>query len=219
MVMRKRRKEYMLHMDAVEKDGYDILERAGRKQARAYELIGYLDLLNRWNRVGSPVVVGAVRYGLVAARDIDMEVYSDAPRIWDGFSVMSGVAVMPGVREVTFMNGLDSPDMGLYWRVIVRDADGGEWKIDTWHVGHDHPDAHWCERFAVAMEASLTDDVRRAIIGIKESLVGEGVRGIDVYRAVMEGGVTGIDEFRKWYDAHQPDGMCHWLPSGNGCMR
>ncbi len=209
----------MLHMGAVENDGCGTLERAERKRARAYELIEHLDLLNRWSRFGSPVVVGAVRYGLVAARDIDMEVYSETPRIGDGFSVMSGVAEAPGVREVAFMNGLDSPDMGLYWRVIVRDADGDEWKIDAWHVGHDHPDAHWCERFAAAMEASLTDDARRTIIGIKESLIGEGIRGIDVYRAVMEGGVADVGEFRRWFDAHPPEGMCHWLPEGNGRMR
>ena len=206
-------------MGAVDNDGYGILERAGRKRTRAHELIAYLDLMNRWSGVGAPVVVGAVRYGLVAARDIDMEVYAENPLIKDGFSVMSGVAEVPGVREVTFMNGLDGPDMGLYWRVIVRDADGDDWKIDIWHVGNDHPDAHWCERFAAAMEGSLTDASRHAILTIKEALIGEGIRGIDVYRAVMEGGVTGVDEFRTWFDTHPPDGMCHWLPSGSGCRR
>ncbi len=205
----------MMNAAMSENDGVnDILARAGRKRARALKILDNLNLLERWSRVGSPVVVGAVRYGLVAARDIDMEVYSENPRIEDGFSVMSEVARIPGVGEVAFVNGLEGPDMGLYWKVIVHDADGEDWKIDTWHVGNDHPDAHWCERFAAAMEAALTDETRLIIIGIKDALTGEGVRGVDVYRAVLEGGVSDVAGFRRWFDAHPPEGMCHWLPSG-----
>lgn len=48
------------------------------------------------------------------------------------------------------------------------------------------------------MQNALTDQTRRAILEIKEALLGEaGVRGIDIYRAVLEGGVRCPDEFTQ----------------------
>lgn len=191
----------------------DIFERAETRRERAQNIIRELGLIERWSRFGNPVVVGAVRYGLVVARDIDMEIYTDVPHIGDGFAVLSEVAHMTGVRQVTFMNELDGPDMGLYWQIRYRDNHGDEWKVDNWLVAHDHPDAHWCERFAEALENTLSDESRRRILTIKESLDGEtGIRGIDVYRAVMEGGVGTVTEFRQWFETNKWDGMCKWLP-------
>ncbi|MEN6625194.1 MAG: hypothetical protein ABFD69_03085 [Candidatus Sumerlaeia bacterium] len=190
----------------------EVLTRSVEKQNKARAILAELDLPGRWRRVGEPVVVGAVNYGLVVARDIDMEIYADEPTIEQGFSVMAEVARLPRVWQVMFVNELAGPDQGLYFKIVYRDDTGEEWKIDQWLVGHDHPDAHWCEKFARAIGAVLTDDSRRAILEIKEALHDEGVRGIDVYRGVIEGGVTTPLEFKAWQKSNPPDGMCHWMP-------
>jgi len=192
----------------------DILRRAEEKRQQALAILDELDLATLWSPFGRPVVVGAVRYGLVAARDIDMEVYADEPQIRSGFEVMSKVAAHPGVRQVLFLNELQGPDQGLYWQIQFRDGHGNPWKLDTWLVGHDHPDAHWCERFGDALSRTLIDESRRTILRIKEAACDDkaGLRGIDVYRAVLEGGVTTLTECQTWLRDHPADGMCHWLP-------
>lgn len=191
-----------------------VLERADRIAARAREIVAELGLTERWSKVGAPVSVGALRYGLMVARDIDMEVYSESPEIADGFAVMSGVASLPGVSEVRFVNAMDTPDRGFYWRTDFLDRDGERWKIDCWHVGDDHPDAHWCEKFADAMEKALTTETRRAILELKEAArKGDpGILGIDIYRAVLKDRVRSAEELREWLGRNRSESMSHWLP-------
>jgi hypothetical protein len=195
----------------------DVLRRAEGKRLRALGILGELDLLGLWKQFGEPVVVGAVRYGLVAARDIDMEIYAESPRVCEGFEVMAHAAAHPGVRQVLFLNELEGPDQGLYWQIQFRDALGEPWKIDSWFVAHSHPDAHWCERFGEAMTRTLTEQNRKTILEIKEAAceAQAGLRGIDVYRAVLEGRAATLDQCRRWLQEHPAEGMCHWLPEAD----
>ncbi|MCE5272285.1 hypothetical protein LLH00_13485 [bacterium] len=192
----------------------DILSLAESKRLRALRLLERLELFDLWRKHGEPVLVGAVRYGMVGALDIDMEVYSERPEMRHGFEVMAQAAVRPEVQEVHFVNALETPDRGLYWSLKVRDAEGESWKIDCWHVAHDHPDAHWAERFADAVTRVLTDETRRAILALKAELRGtEGVRGVDLCRAVLGAGVRDSAQFRRWFAANPPGpGMLYWLP-------
>lgn len=190
-----------------------IFLQAEQRRKQALEMLQRLDLLERWSRYGSPVVVGALRHGLMVTPDIDLEIYCDHPQIAHGFRLMSDVAHLPGVWKVRFSNELDAPDRGLYWGIRCRDADGEVWKVDNWLLSHVHPHAHWAERFAEALKRALTDETRRAILEIKAAACGDkDVRGIDVYRAVLEGGVRSPSEFQCWVEAHRPSGMVLWLP-------
>ncbi len=192
----------------------EILRRAEERQRRASDVIKTLGLIEKWSLYGKPVIVGAVKTGLVVALDIDMEIYSDDPRIESGFKVMSELAVLPGVWKIRFSNELESPDQGLYWQIRYRDEIGDVWKVDSWLVAYDHPHAHWGEKFADTMQKVLTNQTRRAILEIKETLLGKPeVRGIDIYRAVLEDGVRSPDEFIQWMAEHKPSGIILWLPS------
>ena len=205
----------------------EVLRRAEERRRRALDVIETLGLFERWSRYGSPVIVGSVRLGLVVALDIDMHIYTDAPRIEHGFSVMSKLAVLPGVWKIYFSNELDAractnerarEHQGLYWQIRYRDQIGDVWKVDNWLMAWDHPHAHWAEEFADAMQKALTDQTRRTILEIKEALLSADVEpraraGIDIYRAVLEGGVRRPSEFTQWIAEHQKQGATHWRPS------
>jgi hypothetical protein len=171
--------------------------------------------------------VGSVRLGLVVALDIDIEIYTDAPRIEHGFDVMSKLAALPGVWKIYFSNELDaractneraSEHQGLYWQIRYRDQIGDVWKVDNWLMTWDHHHAHWAEEFADAMQKALTDQTRRTILEIKEALLSADVEpraraGIDIYRAVLEGGVRCPSECTQWITEHQKQGATSWRPS------
>ena len=54
----------------------DILLRAEKRRERALSIIEELGLLKRWERFGTPVIVGSVRHGLVVALDIDIHIHT-----------------------------------------------------------------------------------------------------------------------------------------------
>lgn len=169
----------------------DVLNQTEQRLRQAQEILAQLRLFERWQVFGTPVLVGAVAYGLAMAPDIDMEIYCDVPRIEDGFAVLRGCALHPNVRKARFGNYLDEADEGLYWRLIYRTDEGADWKIDMWSLRRDHPGpcaAHLVE----PLREALTPETRRAILELKALMQTGAIPrrpSIDIYRAVIDGGV------------------------------
>ncbi|GAA2755201.1 hypothetical protein [Actinopolymorpha rutila] len=190
-------------------------ERIARAKLRldaAHRLLAHLDLPARWSRYGNPVLCGATAYDLIVEPDIDLEVFVDAPSIDDGFEVLHEVAKLPGVVRCAFSNHLNSPDHGLYWR-IVCDHEGIRWNIDNWLFARDHP-GPVSARLVEPMLAALNPATRSAVLEIKEEAYArnEPLQGIWVYRAVLDDGVRGYPAFRDWLRGVDTDALTGWTP-------
>lgn len=199
---------------------HDLLAQAARLQERAREVMAELKLEEIWSQQGRVVLVGSLRFGLMATPNIDLEVYTDRPQAGPGFAAVGRIAANPGVVQVQYLNFLNTPsDPGLYWRIDFQDRDGVIWDIDNWLVPHDHPHAGQADRLARAMEQCLTDDARRVILEIKTDLApdrpgGAKPRGVDIYRAVLSGGVKSTAQFQAWIERNPPgEGIETWLPT------
>lgn len=181
----------------------------------AHKILKELRLLERWQMVGNPYLVGSVAYGLMAAPDIDIEVFCpEEPAIKDGMEILQACAMHPGVYRVSFSNCMNTPDEGYYWQVRYRDAEQTEWKIDMWSVRKDYP---WptSRDMVDSMQKALTEESRTAILAIKEEmLTGKIARCISIYiyRAVLEGGVRSAAEFAAWRTQHPDEGLVSWRP-------
>jgi hypothetical protein len=109
----------------------DVLDQTEQRLRKAQEILSHLQLFERWQVFGTPILVGAVAYGLAMAPDIDMEIYCDVPRIEDGFTVLRDCALHPNVRKARFGNYLSRPSIDIYRAVI----DGGVWtsaQLEAW---------------------------------------------------------------------------------------
>ena len=191
----------------------EVLRRAEERTRRAFEVIEELDLLGRWSRCGHPVPVGAVTFGLVVNRDIDLNIYSKEPEVRRGFRVISEIAVMPGVLKVRYSNCLESVDQGLYWQIRYRDRLGDTWTVDNWLVSEDHPHAGLLETLIARMQKVLSTEQRKIILQIKEAVQTElRARGIDIYEAVIEDGVKSPREFAVWMRDRKRCEISQWLP-------
>ncbi|MFB8280054.1 hypothetical protein [Nocardia colli] len=193
----------------------DVLEQCRQRIQQAHEILTRLSLFERWQAFGTPVLVGAVAYELAMAPDIDIEIYCDTPDIRDGFTVLRDCAVDENVRKARFGNHLDDEDQGLYWRLDYRAPDGTDWKIDMWALRRDHPGP--CAAQLVApLRAALTPERRRTILELK-SLIQTGAiphcPSIDIYRAVLDGGVRSSADLPQWLAAHPRDHLTFWKPS------
>jgi hypothetical protein len=185
----------------------DVLQKSRALQKRAHEVIEELRLITRWETVGKTYLVGSTRFGLMYSPNLDFEIYVDTPRIADGFAIIQQIAEIPGVKQIEYLNFLNIPsDPGLYWRIDYEDAQGVLWDVDNWLVPHSHPHAGMADRFAQAMEKALTDETRRAILQIKQGASqNPKPRGIDIYRAVLQGRARSMEEYQAWIQKNPPN--------------
>ncbi len=81
-------------------------------------------------------------------------------------------------------------------------------------MASDHPQSDSSEPLADAMQAALTDEIRVCIIGIEEAMLEEAsVRGIEICKAVIQGGIRRPDELKKWSAEHETPYVTDWCPS------
>jgi len=192
---------------------YELLQQSEHRCTRARHISGRLGLMERWSRFGVPYLLGASSMNLVWNRDIDMNIYAPAPEIKQGFEVMGEVASIDGVMSIEFYNFINTPDQGYYWKIVYMDDDGEKWKIDNWFVADDHPDSMVGENLSARINSIITDNQRADIIKLKSLTEGQtGIRGVDIYRAVMEGNISDYDCFMKWMEEHKSEGMLFWTP-------
>jgi hypothetical protein len=192
----------------------DILEQTEQRVQQAREILAQLQLFERWQVFGTPILVGAVAYGLAMAPDIDMEIYCDVPRIEDGFTVLRECALHPSVRKARFGNYLDEADEGLYWRLIYRTNEATDWKIDMWALRRDHP-GPCAAQLVEPLRQALTPETRRTILELK-ALIQDGSiprhPSVDIYRAVIDGRVRTSAQLEAWLELHPRPFLTFWKP-------
>ncbi|ADK85148.1 conserved hypothetical protein [Desulfarculus baarsii DSM 2075] len=197
-------------------DQREILAQAAQRRQQALAIAAELGLLERWGRFGRPVIVGAVAHGLVCAPDIDMEIYCPKLNIAHGFEVLAQCAA--GSRRVSavyFENHLHDADKALYWQIKYRDDQDVEWKVDMWSAPDDYALPRG-EHLIAPLAGVMTDELRAAILALKQELrASDAVSclSIDLYRAVVDGGVRDMAQLRRWMDDNPIGQLSDWLPA------
>lgn len=192
----------------------DVLDITEQRIQTAHEILAQLQLFERWQVYGTPILVGAVAYELAMAPDIDIEIYCAMPRIEDGFVVLRDCALHPNVRKARFGNYLNQEDEGLYWRLIYCTDDDTEWKIDMWSLHHNHP-GPCATQLVEPLRQALTPETRRAILELKALMQSDSIPrhpSIDIYRAVIDGGVRTSAQLEAWLELHPRTFLTFWKP-------
>ena len=69
------------------------------------------------------------------------------------------------------------------------------------------------ERFARRLQRALTPEMRQAVLRLKfETPDHEKVSGVEIYRAVVQGGVRTRAELERWRAEHPLTGISEWTP-------
>lgn len=197
-------------------NAFDWMAEAKRLEVRGNEVIERLGLLRHWREIGMVFEVGSHRFGLMTRPNLDFEIYTEAPEPRQGFAAIREIAAVPGVLGVEYRNFMDTPDPGLYWRVDYRDEEGRTWDADLWLVPWTHPCAGMADRLAQAMNEALTPETRLAILALKHARDPEKpLRGIDIYKAVLQGGVRNPQELAEYLRRNPPLDLETWNPKGS----
>ncbi len=192
-----------------------IHEIAESMQKSAWEIIKDTNIIEIWSSMGATInLVGSLKMGLlINNRDIDFHIYTTPFKLADSFSAISTLAENNHIKTISYGNLLEAEDRCIEWHAFYEGRDGYSWQIDMIHILTDSPYAGHFEKVAERISAVLTPEIRANILRIKHSIpIEKKVMGIQVYRAVIEGGVQDTDSFWQWKEAHPDEGIITWMP-------
>jgi hypothetical protein len=191
----------------------ELLRRQDELQSEANAVCSDLRLDELLSGAGQPVRVGSSALGLMVRRDVDITVICaelDPATAEAVAGIGARLALHQRVRQVRFRDDTGHwntdpgyPD-GLYLGVDYRCAPGRDWNLDIWFV--DEPGRQPDLAHLTTLAPRLTPDARIAILRIKQACADRGasVRGIDVYRSVLDDQVRTPEQFEQSRSADQP---------------
>ena len=185
--------------ESLRAEGREVLERSG---------IGAII------REAGYVPVGSQVMRTMTWRDLDFERYLPEPDWEENWQVGTRLAATGWCVRLNCVDVYreQAGHKGLYWGLRVADPARTEaapknrptvWKMDLWTARE--------EEFELAArarrDALLTDETRRTILEIKEAVCRapeyrSTLLSVHIYEAVLERGITGLAEFRRWWE-HQ----------------
>lgn len=192
-----------------------IFQVAKQMQEAAWTVIHETGVINHWSSVGATInLVGSLKTGLlINNRDIDFHIYTNPFKLSDGFSAMSKLAENKRIKAITYSNLLEAEDRCIEWHAVYEDQNGTSWQIDMIHILNESPYAGFFENVAERISNVLTQETREAILKIKYEIPNDKkVMSIQIYQAVIEGGIRDIEAFWRWEKENPSTGIITWVP-------
>jgi len=193
----------------------NVLEVAEQMQQEAWRVVEETGVIRLWSSIGATVnLVGSLKTGLlVHHRDVDFHIYTNPFSLADSFSAMARLAENSRIRTISYTNLLAAEDGCLEWHATYEAPSGHSWQLDMIHILQESPYAGYFEKVAERIAGALTEETREAILRIKLAIPESAqVMSIQVYRAVIEGGVRDVESFWRWREQHPSDGIVTWVP-------
>jgi predicted nucleotidyltransferase len=193
----------------------NILQSANQIQKKAWSIIEETGVVNHWTSIGATInLVGSLKTGLmINNRDIDFHIYTNPVKLSDSFSVISRIAENKRIKTISYTNLIEAEDKCIEWHAFYDDQDRNSWQIDMIHILIGSPYVNYFENVAERISSVLTDETREAILRIKNAIpIDKKVMSIQIYQAVIEGGVRSLKAFWKWKEQNPNDGIVTWVP-------
>ena len=150
---------------------------------------------------------------LVTHNDIDLHVYSKNITEESTFAIAAKMSALPGVIDITSINGLHTDEHCMAWHVKYRSKEGDEWKFDIIHIEEGTEYDGFFENMAERIIATVTDSQRNTILRLKfETPENEIIHGVEYYEAVIADNVDSLDKLRTWIVEHRKKPHYYWIP-------
>ena len=184
-------------------------------QKEAWSVIEKTDIIKHWTSIGATInLVGSLKTNLlINNRDIDFHIYTNPFKLSDSFLAVSRLAENKFIKAINYTNLLEAEDKCIEWHATYEDQNGDSWQIDMIHILNESPYAGYFENVAKRISMVLTQETLEAILRIKSEIPDDRkIASIQVYRAVIEGGIRNIGGFWSWEKQNADDSIITWVP-------
>jgi hypothetical protein len=105
-------------------------------QQAAWQILEDTGIIPAWESIRATVnLVGSLKSGLMMkSRDIDRHIYTDRLILSDSFSVMEKLAENLSIKEIHYINQIDTEEECIEWHVWYEGKEKKRWKFDIMHI-------------------------------------------------------------------------------------
>ncbi len=183
------------------------------RKATAIKLLDHFDFQSIFNRYGDYVIRGSLAHNLMLKPDIDGTIFVAKLDIDQILSLVNELVRTPGVMSVTIENRALIQESGEHnkkgWVIRMKvPFEGLKWNFDV-HIlkhedaaGHDYLGEHIYSAAQydamLLIKAQLTE--MRRYPG--SSKIPGSFASVDVYRAVIEDGISTTNDLLAWGETH-----------------
>ena len=183
-----------------------LTDHANILREQAPQIITVTKVGQIFEKLGHFEVVGSVRLDTMYRRDIDIMVFSNVIEKNLALRASTELKESNNFRSVKMTDyqtttAFDMP-LGYFWELIYEDLKHEIWKFDIWYLNSSEKYSEMVLSAIKNFEPLIiaSPEKRELILRIKDEYFdGEkyrnGVKGIDIYKAVLEIDVTSVDEF------------------------
>ena len=169
------------------------------RKASADCILYKVGLLDELKKYGQPHIIGSYRMDMMAWNDLDIDIENSAMSIDKLYQLTQWI--IKTFKPVWYEAKEEVTDDGktVWFHGFETNITGELWNVDLWFFDKDTIEAaeKYCDE--IAEKASYTQ--KKQIIEIKQELIAREMysfdkfSSMDVYSAVIDNGVTNIDEF------------------------
>lgn len=186
----------------------EIIAHSRLLRDEASNLLNHKSLLPMLKSFGTTRVIGSYALDTMTWPDIDISMaLPDERDVGLFFELGKRIATKFQITKMSYSNhfirNFPGFDHGLYWGIQLRYAER-EWKIDLWGYGETDYHKHMTDFDTLYDQIQHAD--RTAILRIKHAISqrpdyrGDVYNSMAVYRAVLTGKVTSLEEFNAWIE-------------------
>jgi hypothetical protein len=158
-------------------------------------------------------LVGSVAIGLVMDDlNIDFHIYPEEFSIDKVYSLIGKIAVNENITETEYYNFLNTDDKTLDWHLHYLNTNGNKWLIDMIFIRQDSPYIGKAESIINKLNEKITEADKETILKLKQERHKNKLelRGMEIYKAVMEHKIETIEELIKWKNSKEHESIDLW---------
>ena len=179
------------------REGLTEMNHADRRTA-ADRILYDFGLLGKLEEIGKAHIIGSYRMNTMAWNDLDIDIENDRMSMEMLYDLTA--FIIETFRPVWYEAKEEKTETGTVWFHGFETTITGElWNVDLWFL--DRETILQAEQYCDDIARRMTQAQKDVTVHIKQELIQRGLysfekyKSIDIYSAVLDKGVTSIDEF------------------------
>ena len=169
------------------------------RKASADCILYKVGLLDELKKYGQPHIIGSYRMDMMAWNDLDIDIENSAMSIDKLYQLTQWI--IKTFKPVWYEAKEEVTNDGktVWFHGFETNITGELWNVDLWFFDKDTIEA--AEKYCDEIAEKASNTQKKQIIEIKQELIAREMysfdkfSSMDVYSAVIDNGVTNIDEF------------------------